>query len=168
LAGTITQDQSSHGTYSVASNGAVTMNCGNGNCPMGYLVNPNRGFFLGTGADSIFGIMEPQTGGPFSNASLAGSYAGGSLAPLDYANAGNELELGPADGTGTLTLDGNSSSSGGLDQWSGNIMNYNIAANGRGTGQVGDQTPGVVYMISPTRWLVLQPKTDARVDLFQH
>ena len=168
LSGTITQDQSSQGTYSVEGNGGVTMNCGTGNCPVGFLVNPNKGFFLGTGANSIFGIMEPQTGGPFSNASLAGSYAGGSLVPLDYANAGNEVDLGSADGVGTLTLDGDSSSSAGLDQWSGNIVNYNITANGRGTGQNQGGTPAVVYMISPTRWLVLQPKTDARVDLYQH
>jgi hypothetical protein len=77
--------------------------------------------------------------------------------------------MGSADGIDTLTLDVDSSSSGGINQSFGNVINYNIAANGRGTGQIqGGEAPGVVYMISPTRWLVLQPTTDARVNVFQH
>src|ERR1035438_3809196 len=125
LAGTITQHLNPPGTYVVAANGAVDFGAGN---PAGFLVGHNLGFFVGRGSSSIFGTIEPQTGGPFSNASIAGTYAAGSLAPLDYVNASNEMDLGPADGLGTLTLNGDSSGAGGLDQWFGGVVNYSIAS----------------------------------------
>lgn len=165
LAGTITQDQPSQGTYSVQSNGAVDFGAGN---PEGFLISQNQGFFVGKGISSIFGVMEPQTGGPFSNASIAGTYSGGSL-ELDYANADNEVDLISSDGVGTLTVGGDSSRPDGLDQFFGGIANYNIGSNGRGTGQSqGDPAPSVIYVISPTKWVILQPKTDARVLVFEH
>ena len=168
LAGTITEDQTSQGTYSIDVNGAVTMACSNPNCPAGFLVSQDQGFFVGTGASSIFGVMEPQSGGPFSNASIAGSYAGGSLAPLDYLNAKNEVDLGTADGLGTLTVSGDASDASGLNQISDNVS-YSVAANGRATMQgQSDPVPGVAYMISPARWVILYPSTDARMEVFQH
>ncbi len=168
LAGIITQDQTSQGTYFIDVNGAVTMTCSNPNCPAGFLVSQNQGFFVGTSASSIFGIMEPQSGGPFSNASIAGSYAGGSLAPLDYQSARNEVDLGTADGLGTFTVSGDASDASGLNQISDNVS-YNVAANGRGTMQgQSDPVPGVAYMISPARWVILHPSTDARIEVFQH
>ncbi|MFI5117316.1 MAG: beta strand repeat-containing protein, partial [Terriglobales bacterium] len=166
LAGVITQKTPFQGTYTVATNGAVNFGAGN---PAGFLISQNHGFFVGTGSNSIFGTIEPQTGAPFSNASIAGTYAGGSLAPLDYANAGNEVDLGPANGLGTFTVNGDSSNSGGLDQSLGNVVSYAIASNGRGTGEAqGDPTPSVFYVISPTKWVVLLPHTDARVLVFGH
>ena len=168
-AGTIQQDQPSQGTYSVAANGGMTFTCEGGGCPAGFVVSQNKAMFVGTGSNSIFGMMEPQTGGPFSNASLAGTYAGGTLAPLDYLNGHNEANVGSADGLGTLTVSGDSSGSGGLDQSFGQIVNYSIAANGRGTAEAqGDQAPSIVYIISPTKFVVMMPKTDARMDVFQH
>ncbi len=169
LAGTIKQDAPQQGTYTVQSNGAFSFQCQNGGCPVGFLFGQNKGVMIGTGSSTMFGPFGPQTGGPFSNASFAGSYAGGALAPLDYANAENELDVGTADGAGTFVISGDSSRSGGLDQWFGHVINYSIAANGRGTAEaVGDQHPAVVYMISPTLFVVLMPSPDAEVVIFQH
>jgi hypothetical protein len=124
---------------------------------------------VGTGSNSIFGTIEPQTGAPFSNASIAGTYAGGTLAPLDYVNASNQVYTMSADGLGTITVNEDSSASYGLEQALGDIGNYSIASNGRGTFQgSGGGTPGVVYVISPTKFLSLSPKTDARVDVEEH
>jgi hypothetical protein len=169
LAGTMTQDQPSQGTYSVASNGAATLSCQSGDCPAGFLTTANEGFFVSTGADAGFGRMESQTNASFSTASIAGSYTGGSLSPLDYVNAIDDTDSGSADGLGMLTQSSDSSGSGGLGQSSANVSSYAVAANGRGTMQSqGSQTPAVVYMISPARWIVLQPTPDARVDVYQH
>jgi hypothetical protein len=166
LAGTITQDSPQLSTYSVQSNGAASFFCQNGGCPTGFLVSQNKGFFVGEGCSSMFVTIEPQTGGPFSNASIAGVYSGGSVAPLDYANAQNEVDVISADGRTTLTVSGDSDNPGsGIDQWFGALANYNIAANGRGT--MPGET-GVIYVISPTKWLVLQPKTGADLDVFEH
>jgi hypothetical protein len=169
LAGTITQKAPGQANYSVAANGALTFLGGNG-VPAGFLISQNRAFFVGTGANSIFGAMEPQTGGPFSNASMQGTYAAGSLVPLDYPSAHNQVMVGPADGQGTLTLGGDSSGSQGIDQFLGTVVTYNIATNGRGTGEaLGDTTPSIVYMISPTRWIVLLAgNPDAGIALFEH
>ncbi len=168
-AGTITQDAPQLGTYSVQSNGAFAFQCQSGGCPVGFLFGQNKGVMIGTGNSTTFGQFGPQSGGPFSNASLAGTYAGGSLAPLDYANAENELDVGTSDGVGTFVLNGDSSRAGGLDQWFGDAINYSIAANGRGTAEgAGDQHPAVVYMISPTLFVVLMPSPDAEVAIFQH
>jgi len=169
VAGTITQDQPAQGTYSVASNGAVTISCQSGDCPAGFLITVNEGFFVSTGADCSFGLMEPQISVSFSNASIAGSYVGGSLAPLDYPNAVNEVAVGIADGVGTFTESSDFSGGGGLGHASANVATYSMAANGRGTMQSqGNQTSAVIYMISPTKWIVLQPTSDARVDVYQH
>ena len=165
-AGVITQKTPSQGTYTVAANGAVSTSGGG---PVGFLISQNKAFLVGTGNSPAFDWIEPQTGGPFSNASIAGTYAGGSLPPLDYANAHNELNVGPADGLGTLTLNGDSSGAGGLDQWFNYIINYSIASNGRGTAPGNPSgSEGVFYVISPTKWIVLMPKTDARMDVFTH
>jgi hypothetical protein len=169
LAGTMTQDQPSQGTYSVAANGAVTFTCQGGGCPAGFLISQNKVMFVGTGSNSIFGMMEPQTGGLFSDTSMSGSYAGGSLPPLDYLNANNEIDAASADGKGTLIVSTDSSGSGGLDQSTNTNVTYNISSNGRGTAEAqGDKAPVIVYMISPTKFVILLPKPDARLLLFTH
>ena len=60
-------------SYQVASNGRVTL-AGTSTPPILYLYAPNQGFLLGTDANVTFGILEPQTGGPFSDASFSGAY----------------------------------------------------------------------------------------------
>ena len=55
LAGTITQDQPSHGSYSVQTNGALDFGSGN---PAGFLISQNKGMFVGRGASSI--IRRPR------------------------------------------------------------------------------------------------------------
>lgn len=168
-AGTIQQDQPSQGTYSVGVNGAVTFTCQGGGCPAGFLVSQNKAVFVGTGSNSLFGMMEPQTGGPFSNASMSGSYVAGSLAPLDYANGRNEIDTGSADAKGTLLVATDSSGSDGLDQSAATNVSYSIASKGRGTAQAPDDpAPAIVYMISPTNFVILIPKPDARVLMFTH
>jgi hypothetical protein len=163
-AGVITQKTPSQGTYTVAANGAVSTSGGG---PVGFLISQNKAFLVGTGNSPAFNWLEPQTGGPFSNQSVQGTYAGGSLAPLDYTNGHNEVDVGSADGLGTFTINIDSSKSDGLSQKLGGIGNYSIAANGRGTLPEGSAL-AVIYVISPSKWLVLQPKTDADVEVFEH
>jgi hypothetical protein len=167
-AGTITQKPPGQAPYTVAANGAVTFS-GGGNPPAGFLISQNKAFWVSAGNSPNLGWWEPQTGGPFSNASISGTYAGGSLAPLDYTNGRNEVDVISADGLGTITVNGDKSKSDGLNQELGGIANYSIASNGRGTAESpGDPALSVVYVISPTKWLLLQPKTDAEVGVFEH
>ncbi len=165
-AGVITPITPEQDTYTVAANGAVTFSGGN-NPPAGFLISQNKAFMVSAGFNPDFVWMEPQTGAPFSNASISGTYVAGSLAPLDYANASDEMDLGPANGLGTLTLNGDYSSSEGIDYSLGTIVTYSITNNGRGTAEAqGDKAPAVIYVISPTKFIVLLPQTDARVLVF--
>ena len=166
LAGTITQDPPSQGTYTVQSNGAVGLSQAGKNPIPGFLVGNNKAMFVDSGSSPNFGIMEPQTGGPFSNASIAGTYTAGSLAPLDYANARNEVDAGSADGAGNVTANEDSSSHKGLGQNLGQLHGYTIAANGRGTSS--DNPPAIFYVISPGKFIVLLPDTDAEGLVFEH
>ena len=168
-AGTITQDQPQQGTYSVQSNGSVSFSCQSGGCPSGFLFALNKGVFVGTGSSIINGEIGPQASGPFSNASIAGNYVGGSMLPLDYENTHNELMVGTADGVGNMVVSGDSSSSDGLDQYFGTQVSYSIAANGRGTAIAqGDSRPSVVYVVSPSLFFVMMPSPDAELAVFQH
>ena len=169
-AGTITSMSPFQGTYTVAANGAVTVTQQDGgNAPAVILVSTSKAFGVGTGSNPEFYIFEPQAGGPFSNASMVGSYAGGTLTPLDYANAKNGIYVGAADGNGNMVAGSDSSGSQGLDQGLNTPLTYSIASNGRGTALAqGDQQPSVVYMISPTRFVLMNPKTDARMSVWEH
>jgi hypothetical protein len=69
----------------------------------------------------------------------------------------------------TRLTEGNNVQSWGLDQWFGTVVNYSIASNGRGTGEAqGDQALGIVYVISPTKFVVLMPQPDAELAVFEH
>jgi len=162
-AGTITQDAPSQGTYTVQSNGAVTIYCQGGGCPVGFLWTQNKGMFIGTSDSTLFGQFGPQSGGPFSNVSLSGSYFGGSMPPLDYANGENTVHALAANGAGSGTDTGLSSRSDGLDQWFNSPISYSIASNGRGTGDGNT----VLYVGSPSLFFVMSSKPGATVEAYQ-
>ncbi|MGA2373272.1 MAG: putative Ig domain-containing protein [Candidatus Korobacteraceae bacterium] len=167
--GTITEQGPGQFTYSVGANGAFAVFGAGNNPPAGFLISHNKAFTVSTGSNPDFTWWEPQTGGPFSNASLAGTYAVGSLVPLDYTNADNQILAGSADGAGNFTLNGDDSGSGGLHQTLGALVTYNIASNGRGTDQPpGGEQPGVIYVISPTRAVAMDTHPDARISIIEH
>jgi len=69
--------QSDSGSYSVSSNGRVTLTPnGGGGVPVFYLVTQNQAFVIGTNIGVDFGVMEPQKGSSFANDSLSGNYLG--------------------------------------------------------------------------------------------
>jgi hypothetical protein len=76
-------------TYSVATNGRMTLSggtkCGSG-APLFYLTVGNTGFMLGMGSSVGVGQFEPQTGGPFTNASISlGTFYMGTLEVVNQA-----------------------------------------------------------------------------------
>ena len=117
--------------YSVAANGRVTLT-GGSTPPVLYLYGPNQGFLVGTDPDVTFGIFEPQSAGPFSNASFSGAYIFGT----EYPSA-NTVTME----SGVLTADGSGNGAGTLDQSgpSGITENqtfhltYSISSSGTGT-----------------------------------
>jgi hypothetical protein len=117
------------GTYTVDSNGlgrgAINEVKGPG-LGVFYLVSPDRGFIL-SGNDSLeFGTFEPQTGAPFSNASVSGNYAFGTLPLLSSPGTSFASGLLSSDGVGNLT--GTLATKAGTQAFTGT---YSVAANGR-------------------------------------
>jgi hypothetical protein len=161
IGGTYTAAQSSALTYAVSPNGRVTVS-GPAQPPVFYLSAANQGFVVGTDAAATFGTLEPQTGGPFSNVSLSGTYTYGT----DGARVGSRLTV-----VGSATFDGIQNVSGMEDDSSPAGLVLNIAVGnaqylfssssspaGRGTLDTSNNVnPSVAYIVSPTKLIYLNP-----------
>jgi large repetitive protein len=141
-------------TYSVAANGRITI--AGANSPLGgYLLSPTSAFLMETSGGTNAGFVEVQSGGPFSAASISGNYIFGVAPPAVPASV---ISSGVATSTGGGTLNVTSDESSlfglALDQ-AITATGFNVASNGVGTDSVGD----VIYMISPTRAVLINVST---------
>jgi hypothetical protein len=170
--GTVTSTSGS-GTYSIA-NGRVTLT-GTGfqnSQPVLYLVSPpsqafSQAFIIGTDPAVSFGFLAPQSGAPFTDASLSGLYAGGSLAPVD-PSVSNVVSIALA-GSGTLNVNADISSANGLSLGQDSLTT-SVASTGRVVVQEKGNQTEILYLVSPAEFFALSADpTDptARVDIFQ-
>ncbi len=174
--GTMTYSETASGTYSVASNGRVTVTLtGENHPPVLYLVAKNQAFVIGTNGNKVnIGTLTPQTGSSFTNASLSGNYLGGSQQPVTY-DVSSELDAVSANGAGTFNV---TSDKNGINCGNGNAcpetgvisgLNYSVSGNGRvivtcGSGSGPNCSPagtqvGIMYIIS-TSQVVFLPVQD--------
>ena len=126
--------------YVVASNGRATLS-GGSTPPVLYLYGPNQGFLVGTDADMTFGILEPQSAGPFSNASFSGAYVFGSENP-SAGTVTMESGVVTADGNGNAAGTSDQSNSTGLPQNQSFNFTYSFPADG--VGDVGSGTTAIL------------------------
>jgi hypothetical protein len=141
------------GTYSVASNGRVTLT--GGQPPVLYLTGQNDGFVLGTDAGVTFGQFYAQTGSSFTNASLSGTYTGGSD-PAEDAGAGSDVSSLTSTGAGNLTgvsLNDKGDGSGGQNYSISDT--YSVAGNGHVVVSQSGSTIGYMYIINSTSVLLI-------------
>jgi hypothetical protein len=146
------------GTYTVDANGlgrgAVSEVRGPGLSTF-YLVSPGKGFII-SGNDSLeFGIFEPQTGAPFSNASFLGNYALGAV-PL-LSTVGTSFASGVLSPDGGGNLAGTLTTKAGTQTFAGS---YSVSANGRTTLSItptsGSPSNLVFYFVSPSKAVGVQ------------
>ncbi len=146
---TVTDNVNSAGTftttanalnYLVAANGRVTFT-GVTTPPVIYLFGSNKGFLVGTDANVEFGILEPQSAGPFSNASLSGAYTFGTENPSAITVTMQSGVVTP-DGKGNASGTSDQSSSSGLAQNQSVSLTYSVAADG--TGNFGANTTAIL------------------------
>lgn len=165
-----TQPTSGNGTFSVSSNGRVTFLTPSGIAspdPVLYLVNTNQAFIVGTDTAVTFGFMEPQSGGPFTNSSLSGTYAGGSIAPV-LSTATNQVDIAVADGVGGLSFTTDITSGTGLTQGQGSSgMCSSLTSTGQCTLMENGATTGYVFLVSPSEFYELYTNSNATVEDFQ-
>ena len=153
-------------TYNVQTNGRVTLaNSGfQTSDPVLYLVAQNQAFIVGTDPAVTFGFMESQSG-PFLAASLSGTYAGGSIAPIK-SGASNQVDTMAADGVMNLNpITTDSSTSSGLIQNQSASATYSVMSNGRGVSA--GITNTIFYMVSPAEFWSLSSGADAVLERFQ-
>ena len=120
-----------------------------------YLYAPNSGFVVGTDSKIAVGTLQPQTGGPFSNASVSGTYAGGTIFPV-LTSVTNSVAAVLADGAGHITGSQYTSGPAGPGGPNNLTLTYQIDSTGRAVVDQNGQEFGVLYVVSPTK-LVLLP-----------
>ncbi len=175
--GAITTNSTTSGlTYSVASNGRVTLSGGAGSQPILYLVDTNKAFVLGADGSVGFGFLEPQTGAPFGLFSLFGTFFSGVAPPAATAST-------VSSGIGVafrfcrffpfrfcsdilrVTQD-SSASNGTLTSGAITSSNFAVSPNGRTT-----MNNAVIYLISPSKSVRIDESTaDVApvVSIFEH
>ena len=142
-------------TYTVDANGQVKLY--DSTLTLGgkwYLTGPNTGLMLGFDYGVSVGTITPQSAGPFSAASISGSYFA-SQAPGAAFNSMNGSGVATSTGGGTLVTT--------MDLNSNGVVAAGQAANGTLTvsssGRAVDTSGNVIYVVSPSTFLMMNHAT---------
>ena len=141
---------SASGAYSVAANGRTPITDITHSWVI-YLVGPNQGFVVDANPSATAGLLEPQSIGPFTGASLSGGFIFGDDTPVVKTST---LQ------SGVITANGVANISGSADQNQAGVLTggmaisdtYAVAPNGR---VVLNSTKQIMYIISPSRAVVV-------------
>jgi len=180
--GTVLTDVMFSGTYNIAANGRGTftfvINPTTSQPYTFYMIGPNQAFLLGGQPGAIdpnapVGMLEPQTGGPFSNASLSTGFTGATITESSNFSAAEALDA-------ALALDGAGNLAGTLDHSSCMALSPNVATNGtyssdmngRGTLTATGLASGGTQLrvVSPNKFYLIVPFSciSSGVGVFQH
>jgi hypothetical protein len=131
-----------------------------------YLYSPNSGFIVGTDAEVSLGDLQPQTGAPFSDSSVAGIYAGGALLPVLSAVTNSVTSL-LADADGHISATEYTSGPGGPGGPTNLTLMYTVDSTGRAVvqNQNGNEF-GVLYVIGPSKFVLLPTGSDPVLSEF--
>jgi hypothetical protein len=147
---------SGSGTYSVASNGRVTLT-GSGlgsNPPVFYLVTTNQGFVIGTDSAITYGQFYAQSGSSFNNGSLSGAFTGGSDHPQDFL-VSEEIDSVNFNGAGSLTGNAETNVNAGSPSQSAISSTYTASSNGRVVVSQSGSHTAIIYIVSADEVLVI-------------
>jgi hypothetical protein len=155
------------GTYSFGTTNTLTLNFQgwNNGTPVGFRVYPvssDKAYVVSTGMPALAGIIEKQTGGPYSLPSFSGTWVFSTRA-VDSTNhlAGVRLVRMQADGSGVNAngdmFDNNAYSVLDAPPYSVTFNRYYVAENGRGNAnaQFAMPEPVVWYWVTPDRGYIL-------------
>lgn len=161
----LTAQQTYTGTYTVdATTGRTPITVGSATQTVLYLVSNTKAFAFGADTSTSSGIGEAQTGAPFTNASLKGDYLGGTIPWPDL----QVVSLAAPDGAGNIQFTSNSSGSKGLQSNVTTSGTYSVDATGRAVVTVsGDTTPRILYVVSPTKTVLLSGDTGGYLAGFE-
>ncbi|MGB8887957.1 MAG: Ig domain-containing protein [Candidatus Korobacteraceae bacterium] len=161
--GTLTLQQVSSGTYTVASNGRVALTGFGGTPPILYLSSPDQAYVVGQDSKVMSGILEPQTAvPPYNNLSIFGTYLGGTTTPVLSALVDSVSYL-LADGNGNLN--GIADTSGPSGTGTQNLAaTYQVDSTGRAV--VSGTPAGIMYVISAKKVVLLPSGNNPVLGVF--
>ncbi len=120
-----------------------------------YLTGPNMGLMLGFDLGVSVGMILPQSGGPFSAASISGSYfANQGLGGALYSTDSSGIATSTGNGTLATTMDVNTAGAFLSGQQSDRTLT--VAAT---TGRTTDTNGNVIYIVSPSSFLMVNTVT---------
>ncbi len=149
-------------TYEVESNGRVTLSSATQGCggtpPVFYLSGPNAGFIVDASPGVDTGSIEPQTGGPYTNATLTGNFFGG-LEAVVMQSAQSEVDPVAPNGSGSITGKTDLSSMCAQDEGASFLAaTYTVNSDGTFVDNAsGGAVAGVI--ISSTKFVMFSPTT---------
>jgi hypothetical protein len=147
------------GTYDVTGSGRAAFRVG-GAYIVAYLVSSNQGFFIVPDGPAWSGFGEAQAAGSFSNSTVMGRYAGSTTTPatLGVTIFSGEFTADGAIPTGNITGVEDIGAPSGPTLGAAVNAAYSISAsptNGRGTVSGGIGGNAIVYVVSPSKFVVL-------------
>jgi len=147
------------GTYSITGNGRATFRLG-GAYVAAYIVSSNQAFFIVPDSSVLFGLGEAQAAASFTNSAVTGRYAGSatSAAALGVTNFSGEFAADGASPTGNITGTEDIGAPNGPSLGVAVSGTYSISStptNGRGTVAGGIGGNGVLYVVSPSKFVVI-------------
>jgi hypothetical protein len=172
--GTLKLLQTSQGTYAIDSEGQKTGRVTftgftaqfDAAPPVLYLFGSNFAFVVGTDAKVTSGVLEPQSGSPFTNKSVANIYAGGSVSPVLTAVTNSVTDL-IANGVGGVMAIQNTSGPGGPSGPNDLTLTYSVDKTGRAVVLTSQgQRYGSLYVVSPTKFILLPVGTAPALGIF--
>ena len=137
-------------TYAAAANGRLVFTGGNGFIL--YMVDTNKGFLFDPGGTLGLGFVESQAAAPvggFTNASLSGTYAAGTVPPA-VSGVTNESGFATLDGINKFQTNEDVSTTTGLTVNELSSGSYSIGTNGRGI-----VTGILISLAGFTHWIIL-------------
>jgi hypothetical protein len=148
--------------YAVEPSGRVTLSsstqsCGSG-APVFYLTDVNAGFLVDAAPGVDTGSIEPQSAGPFTNASLSGSFFGGSAEAIIQSE---QAEVDPVAPNGSGAISGSTDLSSVNAQECGlSFLAARYTVNSDGTFSVSSSNGAVAgIIISGTKFVMFSPST---------
>ena len=153
------------GTYTVdATTGRTPITVSSATKTVLYLVSKTTAFAFGADTSTSSGLLETQSGSPFTNASLKGNYLGGTIPWPDV----HVVSLVAADGNGNVQFTSDLSGSTGLMSNVTVSGTYSVDATGRAVLTVaGDSTPELFYIVSPTTTVFLSGQAGGFLGSFE-
>jgi hypothetical protein len=147
------------GTYDVTSNGRAAFRLG-GAYIAAYLVSSNQAFFIVPDGSVLFGFGEAQAAGSFTNTAVMGKYAGSPTTPaaLGVVMFSGEFTADGAIPTGNITGIEDIGAPNGPTLGAAVNATYSISSsptNGRGTMSGGIGGNAIVYVVSPSKFVVV-------------